>query len=608
MAHAQLPTLLWLRGGTELGVGNILFSRDGGHFVTAGDDGTVKVFKTATGNLVRTLNADDTYSFGLAFSPDGSVLATSGYDHRIKLWRFSDGSLIRSWVADPFVCYNLAFSPDGTLLASGSTTGRVALWNPNTGQLVRSLQGPNAYVFDFVFTQDGATIISGDSLKTLRWWDVQTGANFRTVNAHDWDVGDIDISPDGQRIATTADSIPTQLKIWNVSDGSLVRTIVPDPFSLADVEWHPDGNSVYTSGRYGLRRWNVSTGAQLDHEPNADYALAISPNGETIIHTGTGQFGLVESETVYQRRAADLDLIRIVSSHTSWVTAMDEQIGGSLIASGCGYFESSLILWDKVSGERVRTLEYSEVQDGVLDVEFSPNGTEVAASGNKGYARLWSTANGSLLAQFDHGGIYPVSVYAFAFHPDGLRVLTGANDGRIIFWDKATASPIFVIQPGETTYSIRFSPLGGFVAGVNGTLKYYDNEGALLDTVGAHGGPIISLGFPPRGQFLVTASTDGTWAVWNTSTHTEVRRVQAHSQLRSMDLSADGSRVITSGGDGFVKVWNVYTGALLESYDQETGRGFGGTNAVTWVNGLTKFAYGRDDGSVGLAVAGTRRF
>lgn len=604
-----MPALLWMRGGMEYGARKIAFARDGIHFVTAGDDGLVKIFRTSNGHLVRTIVADGTYAYGLAFSPDGSVLATTGFDHKIKLWRFSDGTLLREWVGDPYVAYNVQYSPDGSLLAAGSTTGRVSIWNSRSGQLVRSLQGPNAYVFDMVFTPDGSTIISGDSLRTLRWWNVQTGANFRTINAHGWGISDIDLSPDGNRIATTADSSPTELKIWNVSTGALLRAITPDQFSVAEVEWHPDGNSLYSTGRFGLRRWNASTGAQLDHEPNADHQLAISPNGQTILHSGTGAYGLVESESVYQRHADNLELIRIVSAHTSWVTAMDERYGLPLVASGCGYFESSVILWDKVTGERVRTVEYSEVQDGVLDVEFSANGAEIAASGNKGYARLWNVSNGSQLAQYNHGGIYPVSVHAFAFHPDGNRVLTGGNDGNLIFWDKSSAQAIFAIQPGGTTYSITFSPLGGFAAGVEGMLKFYDNEGTFIDQINAHSAALLSIAFSPQGEFVVTAGYDGSWAVWRVSDRTLIRRVQAHSQLTSMDLSHDGTRVITSGRDGFVKTWSLATGALQESYNKETGQGHGGTNAVTWVDNTTKFAYGRNDGTVGLAVSNpwTRR-
>jgi len=74
-----------------------------------------------------------------------------------------------------------------------------------------------------------------------------------------------------------------------------------------------------------------------------------------------------------------------------------------------------------------------------------------------------------------------------------------------------------------------------------------------------------------------------------------------------MDLSADGSRVITSGHDGHVKIWSLATGGLLKSYDRETGLGDGGTNAAIWVDGPKKFAFGREDGTVALATTEARR-
>ena len=55
-----------------------------------------------------------------AFSPDGKLLATAGDDFTIKLWRTSDGMLLRTIAGHTDSIARLKWSPDGRFLASGS--------------------------------------------------------------------------------------------------------------------------------------------------------------------------------------------------------------------------------------------------------------------------------------------------------------------------------------------------------------------------------------------------------------------------------------------------------------------------------------------------------
>jgi tetratricopeptide (TPR) repeat protein len=63
----------------------------------------------------------------VAFSPDGQTLASASWDNTVRLWRVADGQELRTLTGHTSYVYSVAFSPDGQTLASaGDDT--VRLW------------------------------------------------------------------------------------------------------------------------------------------------------------------------------------------------------------------------------------------------------------------------------------------------------------------------------------------------------------------------------------------------------------------------------------------------------------------------------------------------
>ena len=122
--------VLTLTDGHSDNVNDIQFSPDGSLLATAGQDGIVVIWDAATGNIVRSIRADDAGeqggAFNLDFSPDGSrvVVTTNPNDEAaIAVFDVDTGRRVLA-IALPHTVCGLDFAPDGGASSAGNASAR----------------------------------------------------------------------------------------------------------------------------------------------------------------------------------------------------------------------------------------------------------------------------------------------------------------------------------------------------------------------------------------------------------------------------------------------------------------------------------------------------
>ncbi|CAN0398375.1 unnamed protein product, partial [Phaeothamnion confervicola] len=74
----------------------------------------------------------------------------------------------------------------------------------------------------------------------------------------------------------------------------------------------------------------------------------------------------------------------------------------------------------------------------------------------------------------------------------------------------------------------------------------------------------ISVRFDSTGQFLAIALLDNTVRIWDWKLPAELAVLDGHrGQISKLSISPDGSRIISSSGDGSVRIWPITNSTAL---------------------------------------------
>ena len=241
---------------------------------------------------------------------------------------------------------------------------------------------------------------------------------------------------------------------------------------------------------------------------------------------------------------------------------------------------------------------------------FSPDGTRVLTGSDDHTARLWDAATGKTLATLAG---HTSHVSAVAFSPDGTRVLTGSWDKTARLWDAATGKAVATLV-GHTDYVtvVAFSPHSTRVLTGSGdnTARLWDAAtGKSLATLTGHTGYVLAVAFSPDGARVLTGSGDNTARLWDAATGKSVATLTGHTgYVSAVAFSPDGMRVLTGSVDHTARLWDAATGKAVATLGGHTSA----STAVAFSPDGTRVLTGSVDdtarlwdGATGKAVATT---
>ncbi|MQY03692.1 WD40 repeat domain-containing serine/threonine protein kinase [Actinomadura macrotermitis] len=162
-----------LRGGHTGKVLSVAYSRSG-RMASAGLDGRTVLWDFGNSGRFRVLERVKGSMSAVAFSPHGDLLAAAGHRGSVQVWDTITGRLLRALDAMP--ANAVAFSPDGRTLAVGEYgnpgVNGVRLWDTGTWRRKGMLSGPPD-VQAVAFSPDGTALAAASASGSAIWvWNL----------------------------------------------------------------------------------------------------------------------------------------------------------------------------------------------------------------------------------------------------------------------------------------------------------------------------------------------------------------------------------------------------------------------------------------------------
>jgi WD40 repeat protein len=114
--------------------------------------------------------------------------------------------------------------------------------------------------------------------------------------------------------------------------------------------------------------------------------------------------------------------------------------------------------------------------------------------------------------------------------------------------------------------SVKFSPNGQYLAtaSYDGTARLWDLQGNQLAQWQGHHDGVRSVSFSPNGEYLATASSDGTARLWDLQGN-QLAQLQGHQGgVRSVSFSPNGQYLATASSDGTARLWDLQGNQLAQ--------------------------------------------
>jgi RNA polymerase sigma factor (sigma-70 family) len=414
-------------------LGKLTFSRDGKKLMAHHLGGGVRVWNTATGELLSSLRAPNPGLVITAFTPEGDAVALGSQYVGVPLLDLRTGKELANFRAHPTVTA-LAFSPDGKTLATGGGVGAIKQWDLASGKERPASADPPIGPRHLAFSADSKEIWSlADALTAHDW---RTGRQTRRMEVpHDGEIGRLAVAPDHMRVAGVDRG--QRLVVWDEA-GKVVSTLGTAARIFTASAFSADGKRLYSGEWVGpIRVWDVAEQKELngfDDEKHTTYVLRVSADGRLLVSADHPNAEGSRPEIIIWDLARNRALHRL-KPHPEGVRASDIAFSpdGTLLAAvggNSGLKDGFQTVWDVRTG-REKT-QRSGLPHAPVCAAFAPDGRSLATGDAGGVVRIWELATGGERCAFPG---HSNAVGAIAFSPDGRLVASASLDAPILVWE-----------------------------------------------------------------------------------------------------------------------------------------------------------------------------
>jgi WD40 repeat protein len=592
------------------GVNDLVHSPDGTQLFSGGADGLVRIWNTETAAQVRTLAATTPAVAAatppaaaadaaagdaepakptvtsVAITADGKRLVSSTNQNKVQIW---DLAAEGAAAAQPLAVFEHAAavksarpSADGSRLATLAADDVARVFDVATGRELERFESglaPEQPLLDLAFASDQETVLAAGTDKLVHVWRVSA---LRLLEAHEGPSTAVAFVGDGARFATTGEDATVRLWPLAAEDAQPALELKGGEGALSSLVVDAAGTVLTAAGAdQKLYTWNLADGSLVSTVETPAAVTGLSLAGEPL---KLAVAGLDRSVRVYSPEDGRLlEEVRVplpeppaaAATATAAESAETEDAPPPALRVALAVVGGRLFV-NSANVGRIYPLSLLRVITGhagaVGDGAFTPDGMKFVSGGADRTLRLWQVTDGAPLRAWAG---HDAAVSSVAVMADGKTIVSGSLDQTVRLW------PVDLSTPAETAAA---------------TAQAVAGEVTKLDPldVYAHPAAVRSVQPSANGTRIAAASDDGFVRVWDVGTGRELERFGGHAgPVSGVAFVPDNLRVISGGADASVREWRISVTRVIAAHEAPI-------TGLSWLANGAQFASAGEDGFVRL--------
>ncbi len=347
--------------------------------ITTAQTMAIKATQVENKNL-KALLAYQAYKFNTEYN--GGKSSPDVYQGLYSVFVAVKGKNYNSFTGHEGAVRSLSFLPSKEIFYSSGADGKIIQWDLNkTSSQAKILIDNNFSNRSLAISSNGRWLACGTGTSTIQVFNLnQAGSQPQIKEGHRGSVVDLEFVYNKDIMISIGSD--KSVIYWNLLTGEK-KTIVTHPTRIRTIIVSRDGNYVFGGTEDGqLVRWNIDNG---------------------------------EARTIYDNKGNSINAIDINNNGSRMV--MGDKSG-------------NIIVVDLKTGKRLSQVKGHTTR--VLDIDYSPDNSQIATSSFDGTIRIWNAnrLSESPIVITEHESW----VFAIAFSPDGKTLVSSSEKGEIYYW------------------------------------------------------------------------------------------------------------------------------------------------------------------------------
>ncbi|KAL4200034.1 hypothetical protein AMTRI_Chr03g54390 [Amborella trichopoda] len=259
----QVEKVATLKGHKDRAT-DVAFSPVSNHLATACADRTA-ILWNSEGSLLQTFKGHLDRLARIAFHPSGKYLGSASFDKTWRLWDINSGVELLLQEGHSRSVYGICFHCDGSLAATCGLDALARVWDLRTGKSILALEGHIKPVLGIDFSPNGYHLATGAEDNACRIWDLRMKKTIKVIPAHSRLISHVKFEPQEGYFLVTA-SYDCTAKVWSARDFKPIKTLSGHEAKVASLDVSADGQFIATVAMdRTIKLWsNTSNGKERE--------------------------------------------------------------------------------------------------------------------------------------------------------------------------------------------------------------------------------------------------------------------------------------------------------------------------------------------------------